>query len=114
MKKISEILSNDLVTKTVATGEDGAAFDVRIDHRQWEVIASNGGGWDHVSIVPLHHKRMPDWSVMSQLKDLCFYEDETAVEYHPKNSDYVNTHKQCLHIWRPQKEKMPVPPKEFV
>lgn len=51
-----------------------------------DVIASNGGGWDHVSIVPLHHKRMPDWSVMCQLKDLCFNDDETAIEYHPKKS----------------------------
>lgn len=72
------------MTKVVEVGEDGAMFDVRIDHRLWNVIASNGGGWDHVSIVPLHHKRMPDWSIMCQLKDLCFNDDETAIEYHPK------------------------------
>lgn len=114
MKLIKEILKDDRIQPNYIVGLDGAKFHVRLDHRLYDVIASNGGGWDHVSINPYRHSRMPNWNVMCELKDLCFYDDETVIEYHPKKSDYVNVADKCLHLWRPQKQEIPVPPKAFV
>lgn len=70
MKPLKEILHSPLVSKIVATGDDGAMFDFRYKSREYEVIVSFGGGWDHVSIVPVHHKRIPTWEVMCVLKDM--------------------------------------------
>lgn len=39
-----------------------------------------------------------------------FNENETVVQYHPAKSDYVNNMPNCLHLWRPQDQPMPVPP----
>lgn len=51
---------------------------------------------------------------MAAVKDMFFKPDEMAVEYHPAESDYVNLHPFCLHIWRSQTETMPKPPKIYV
>lgn len=114
MKKIELIVKDGRVHPGYVVASDGVKFTVRLDHRLWDVIASNGGGWDHVSINPLHHSRMPSWQVMCELKDLCFYPNETVIEYHHKESDYVNVADKCLHLWRPQHQEIPVPPKIFV
>ena len=71
------------------------------------IIASWGGGWDHVSIND--ERFTPTWEEMCELKDIFFKEEETCVEYHPAKSEYVNNLKHCLHIWRPIKETLPTP-----
>lgn len=71
------------------------------------VIASTGGGWDHVSVST--RKRTPTWEEMQRIKELFFEDEETAMQLHPPSSKYINNHPYCLHIWRPQTEKIPMP-----
>lgn len=76
-------------------------------------IASNGGGWEHVSVSKTNRK-IPTWEEMCKIKDMFFEEDETVVQYHPKKSEYVNRCECCLHLWRPLKEVLPTPPMIYV
>ena len=114
MKKLDEIVKDRLITKVVKMAEDGVMFNFKYKSREYEVIASNGGGWDHVSVYPLHQKHTPSWDVMCILKDMCFNDDEVVMELHPAKKDYVNLAEYCLHLWKPQDEAIPTPPKLFV
>lgn len=76
------------------------------------VIASDGEGWEHVSVsMP---NRTPSWEQMCFIKNLFWGEDETVVQYHPPKSEYINNHEHCLHLWRPINQQIPVPPKILV
>lgn len=76
------------------------------------IIASWGGGWDHVSVsLP---SRTPTWDEMSTVHRLFFMPDESAMQLHVPERDHVNRAPTCLHLWRPQRQTIPLPPKEFV
>jgi len=76
------------------------------------VICSDGGGWDHVSVsLP---NRCPNWGEMCFVKDLFFDAEEEVMQLHPAKSQYKNFHPYCLHLWRPQKDKIPLPDTIFV
>lgn len=97
-------------------GSNGC-FKVYVDGRSFFVIASNGGGWDHVSVSPCNRKRQtcPTWEEMCEIKDMFFEPEEAAVEYHPAKSQYVNNHPYCLHLWKPNDgTELPLPPIPFV
>lgn len=91
-------------------------FKVFVEGRSFFCIASDGGGWEHVSVSPCSQKRKtcPTWEEMSVIKDLFFEDEETVVQYHPPKSEYVNNYPYCLHLWKPLGKEMPRPPKEFV
>ena len=93
-------------------GEDGGVGQIYMGSYHKDripvVIWSNGGGWEHVSLS--FNNRCPTWSEMCKVKDMFFRPDEVCVQYHPAQSEYVNTHPYCLHIWRPMDVKMPTPP----
>jgi hypothetical protein len=76
-------------------------------------IASNGGGWDHVSVsLP---NRCPNWPEMEHVKRAFFKDGETAMQLHVPPCDHVNHHPHCLHLWRPNDgREIPRPPAEFV
>lgn len=98
-----------------AVGDSGnGCFKVYVAGRSFFVIASDGGGWEHVSVSPCNQKRCPTWEEMCAIKDMFFYPFECVVQYHPPESDYVNLHPHCLHLWRPTAAELPRPPKEFV
>jgi hypothetical protein len=76
------------------------------------VIASQGLLWDHVSVsLPT---RCPTWQEMCHVKDLFFHDHETVIQFHPAKKDYVNFHPNCLHLWRPQQETIPMPPLDTI
>ena len=52
-------------------------FKVKIDGATYNVIVSNGGGWEHVSVS--NEKHIPSWKVMCKIKDLFFFENETLI-----------------------------------
>ena len=79
-----------------------------IDGRPLQVIASDGCGWDHVSVSA--RKRCPNWKEMEFIKRLCFREDEDAMQLHVPPAEHINFHATCLHLWRPQAERIPRPP----
>ena len=75
--------------------------------RNFNVIASDGGGWDHVSVsLP---DRCPTWSEMCAIKRLFFAPDEVVMQLHPAERHYRNFHPYCLHLWRPQEQTIPLP-----
>lgn len=79
------------------------------------VIADNGirsPEWEHVSVSL--KERCPTWEEMCQIKDLFFREDEAVIQIHPAKEEYVNIHKNCLHLWRPKNQKLPLPEKRLV
>lgn len=97
--------------------EDGFhTFKVMVGQRSFMVIASvddcgEDGIWEHVSVTPKNQKRCPTWEEMCAIKDMFFEPEEECVEFHPKHSEYINMHENCLHIWRPVNRTltMPVP-----
>lgn len=80
--------------------------------RLLRIVAGNGFGWEHVSVSL--EKHCPNWQEMCFVKDLFWDDDETAIQYHPPKSDYVNNAANCLHLWRPLNVPFPMPPAEMV
>jgi len=76
------------------------------------VIASDGDGWDHVSVS--HRARCPKWDEMEYVKRLFFKDDEAAMQLHVPPIDHINCCKNCLHLWRPQNHEIPRPPEIMV
>lgn len=71
------------------------------------IIASQGLGWEHVSVS--RRDRCPTWEEMCQVKDIFWEPEDRVVQYHPPHSEYVNNHPNCLHLWRPIGVEMPHP-----
>lgn len=82
------------------------------DGARLAVIASTGNGWEHVSVSL--SDRIPTWLEMDFIKRQFFRRDEVAVQFHVAESNHVNVHPNCLHLWRPLKKAMPLPPKDLV
>jgi hypothetical protein len=78
------------------------------------VKASDGGGWEHVSVTVFKKKRCPTWEEMCQIKNLFWDEDEVVIQYHPAQNDYISNHDFCLHMWKPVGVELPTPPPIFV
>lgn len=83
-----------------------------------KIIASNDGGWEHVSvsILPQNRRpmRCPTWEEMCYVKDLFWEDEEGVIQYHPPKSEHVNIHNYVLHLWRPVEATIPLPPKVMV
>ncbi len=93
-------------------GNNGA-FAVKLQRGQEVfVIASDQMGWEHVSVS--RRDRCPSWEEMCQIKSLFWGPDDCVVQYHPPESDYVNNHPFCLHLWRPVGIEFPAPPSLMV
>jgi hypothetical protein len=93
-------------------GGDGGAFKVPFDSREFYVIASHGGGWDHVSVSL--DNRTPNWKEMCFLKKMFFGDESLVVQFHPPKSKYKDLHAFCLHMWSPHDDHIKLPPEEFV
>ena len=82
------------------------------------VIASWGGGWDHISVSagwgPNGATRVPTYAELEAMRRLFFDEHETVVQIHPPIRHYVNCHPYVLHLWRSQAVDYPLPPQEFI
>ncbi|WP_143809151.1 DUF7694 domain-containing protein [Paraburkholderia susongensis] len=59
-------------------------------------------------------KRCPLWSEMAWVKDQFFEPCEAVMQLHPPREQYVNNHPYCLHMWRPHREAIPLPPVTMV
>jgi hypothetical protein len=96
-----------------ATMGNSGAFHVKLRHGQlFFVIASDGGNWEHVSIS--RTDRCPTWDEMCQVKAMFWDADDCVVQFHPPESDYVNNHPYCLHLWRHVDVEFPRPPAYMV
>lgn len=78
-----------------------------------KIIASPGNAnesipWEHVSVST--RKRCPNWQEMCFVKFLFWDREEAVMQLHPPESQYVNNHRFCLHLWRPTHCEIPLPP----
>lgn len=81
--------------------------------RALNVIAVDGEetGWEHVSVAVFQKPfETPTWKEMCKVKAIFWNDDECVVQFHPPESDYVNQHKGCLHLWRSTATPFPQPP----
>jgi hypothetical protein len=94
---------------TEAHGCNGCFFiPIRGSIAPLRVIASDGEGWEHVSVsLP---NRCPTWSEMCQAKALFWDDEDRVMQLHPPRSEWVNNHPNCLHLWRPIGQEIPAPP----
>lgn len=105
MKSTPNLLVEAYRVPGKSSDEDGnnGAFRVPFGGAMLAVIASDGGGWDHVSVsLP---GRCPTWDEMCHVKDLFFATDEWVMQLHPPRKDNINCHPYSLHLWRPQTER---------
>lgn len=92
-------------------GPDGMAFGIIKGNEKFRVIASWGARWDHVSVSCAD--RCPTWDEMCWFKDIFFNPEEEAMQLHPAKKNYINNHPFCLHIWKPQRQSIPLPPNKL-
>lgn len=84
----------------------------RITDYQYVIQASDGEGWEHVSIslsAKRKVERCPTWEEMCYIKGLFWDEEDCVIQYHPPKSHYISMHHYCLHLWRPTGQIIPVP-----
>lgn len=118
MRDLRELDSHrDPVAEAFLGGIGGSgcdAFSIKspIDRADLTVIASDGGGWNHVSVS--RRNRCPNWSEMEHVKRTFFRPDETVMQLHVPESGHINVHPNCLHMWRPHGVKIPRPPASMV
>ena len=105
----------------MTSAKDGfnGAFRIILNGLPIDCIASDGEGWQHVSVkytvkpgYPI--PAPPSWSVMCQVKDLFWEPEDCVIEYYPPKSNYVNVNPSVLHLWRPLNQTIPMPPINMV
>lgn len=84
--------NNGLFLVTVKIGRQGTRQRLR-------VIASDHEGWEHVSVS--RQDRCPTWEEMCAVKALFWDAEDTVMQLHVPQSEWVNNHPNCLHLWRP-------------
>lgn len=80
--------------------------------RNFLCIASDGAGWEHVSVSL--RDRCPTWEEMCYIKSVFWDTEDTVIQFHPPESEYVNNHPYCLHLWRKIGQEAELPPRELV
>ena len=84
-------------------------FICRVNGLQLLIVASDGLGWQHVSVSVRGSVIPPSWSMMCQVKDLFWEPEDLVMQIHPPRSVYVNQHPGCLHLWKPTKPGVMIP-----
>jgi len=94
-------------------GDDYGYFEVPRETGLLRVISSgNGEPWEHVSISL--EDRTPTWEEMCFVKDLFWGPEETVIQFHPKESKYVNNMPHCLHLWKKRGVDYELPPQSLI
>ncbi len=84
------------------------------DASEWEDCGLTLPAWEHVSVCVANKGGIPRWVEMAWVKRVFWTPDETVVQLHPPEADYVNVHESVLHLWRCVGVEMPLPPKVCV
>jgi hypothetical protein len=78
------------------------------------IQASDGGGWEHVSVSVPGGKTCPAWEEMDFVKRLFWDDTDCVAQLHVPRKDWVNFHPRTLHLWRKVGEEWATPPSIFV
>jgi hypothetical protein len=81
-------------------GNNGQFIIRSEDYQILFVQASDGAGWEHVSVSVYGADRCPTWDEMCFVKDLFWDAGDVVIQIHPASDQYVNNHPYCLHLWR--------------
>lgn len=98
-------------------GNNGAfSFQSTAGSRILMIIASDGMGWEHVSVHVRQGRQavIPTWNEMCFVKNVFWDDEDVVMQLHPKKSEYVNNHAHVLHLWRPTDAEIPTPPSLLV
>jgi hypothetical protein len=103
-------------------GSTYGAFRIKSQKAVVIIIASDGEetGWEHVSVTmqvsPLGKpvNILPPWNLMCEIKAMFWDANECVVQFHPPESEYVNNHAACLHLWKWVGGEFPLPPSILV
>lgn len=83
-------------------------------HRRLVAVASDGFGWEHVSVhgefKNANDQYTPSWDEMQLVKQFFWGDEDVVMQIHPAKSNYVNIHHHVLHLWRPVNLVIPTPP----
>jgi len=114
---LPDILERGRVTRgeMASTSADGGYGMFRIDGpcgKQLCIVASGGDDDDDVSVSTT--ARIPLWREMCFIKDLFWHPQDCVVQFHPPETEYVNNHPRCLHMWRNKIMTFPLPPSIMV
>ncbi len=82
------------------------------DGSEWARLGFTPPAWEHVSVSTL--VRCPTWDEMCLIKTLFWDPEDVVIQLHPRQSEYVNNHPRCLHLWRPIGVDLPTPPSRAV
>ena len=86
-------------------------FRFQLDGHSVRCIASDGMGWQHVSVSLEFEQKTPRWELMCKIKELFWEPEDAVIQIHPPRSEYVNMHEYCLHLWRcTDGREQPLPP----
>lgn len=104
-------------------GDRFGMFVIRDGRTQIKAIVCDASdpdseGWEHVSVSVSYMNtnrkiihRTPTWDEMCMVKRMFFEPEECVLQFHPPESEYVNVHKHCLHLWLNIYHPFKVPPK---
>ena len=113
MKTNWQLLNEGRVRRGSFASEDSdgfnGAFQFRINGLPIQCIVSDGELWQHVSVSIHGSTQPPSWSIMCQIKDMFWGDDEWVVQYHPPANCYINNHPGVLHLWRSPTQPFPLP-----
>ena len=120
LQKIEEARITSGAGSYNSSREDGmnGAFLFIHGSKRLACIASDQGGWEHVSVTDQTTRRShlicPIWQDMTFIKRRFWDDEETVVEFHVPMSEWINEHPGCLHLWKPVGVEIPRPPALFV
>lgn len=98
-----------------STYGNNGLFRIRMGTHIVYCVASDGEGFEHVSVSIDKGGITPTWAIMARVKDLFWDAEDTVVQFHPPKSMYVNLHPHVLHLWRNEEiQKLMIPPKRLV
>lgn len=93
------------------SGNNGLFILPKLHLFRMRAIASDGDGWEHVSVVVLGANRTPNWPEMCSVKNLFWDPEDAVIQIHPARSQHVSYHDLCLHPWRPvDASRLALPP----
>jgi hypothetical protein len=73
------------------------------------VIASDGMGWEHVSVSKYMSEDLPSWYELVMVKNLFWDEEETVIQFIPKKSEHRSIG-EVLHMWKKSNHEYELPP----
>lgn len=114
MRNINSILKDKRITMVWRNHQKGDAVQLKVNikasynNKTALVKFTKLLGWEHLSVS--FEDETPSWDFMQEMKEMFWNDEEVAFQLHPAKSNYINNDEHCLHVWRPLKERIPLPP----